>query len=696
MQQIIAGCVRIEFPATNEALWTYSTRNASYSIAPPVFEVDGQRVRVVPSALTVKGPTTPLDGVEEYLVEGTTADGLQLGMRLRTSPENPVVRFCYRLTSDTGARLTKIDGHDQLEYLRLQSLPQNEFREVRLSDFDDLVHSHRLQEEPIPAKSFHDGQSLMGPIICGHDGETAFLCAYEHGSSAPRRFVEYRLSPNGGIAMSAVQGNYYAGRSLDGDGYETIWLEFAAIPDTIDALAAAYREFVLRFMSPNAESRKPYIFYNTWNFQERNQAWNGKPYLDSIREKRMLDEIDVAHRMGIDVFVIDTGWYEKTGDWRVNKKFFPNGLAPLKERLDQYGMKLGLWYSPTQCAVSSSIARRMADCRMAFGGNMSEPYPVWETEESYRFCLVSKYWDAFADELIRCVQELGVTYFKWDAVDQWGCDAAGHFHGEAENNEVERSACYAFEQVRYMSRVIDKLGAACPEAIVDFDITENGRSVGLAFLASGKYFLINNGPYYQSFDDPQYAPGGGMGSNVFVFPGLARPRLCRHALSYDKWIPSVLFLTHFLPDDPARSQFVNIASMILGQNGIWGDLPSISTEGVTRYGELLELYKQVREDITHSLPVRSGQIGCNPEIHEKILADSGRGVVVIFSNCKHDSYRYVTTNQVDPRFVATEGVEVNLTLDGRAVIVGHFTEAGAAIVYFGVATPSCVASSPTV
>jgi alpha-galactosidase len=35
---------------------------------------------------------------------------------------------------------------------------------------------------------------------------------------------------------------------------------------------------------------------------------------------------------------------------------------------------------------------------------------------------------------------------------------------------------------------------------VDFDITEASRSVGLAWLSAGKYFLINNGPYYMNYD----------------------------------------------------------------------------------------------------------------------------------------------------------------------------------------------------
>jgi alpha-galactosidase len=96
-------------------------------------------------------------------------------------------------------------------------------------------------------------------------------------------------------------------------------------------LARAYRAFVLRDLSENTASRAPLVFYNTWAHQERVKAWQKRPYLADMNEARMLAEIEVAHRMGIDVFVIDTGWYEKTGDWRVSTERFPNGLAPVTE-----------------------------------------------------------------------------------------------------------------------------------------------------------------------------------------------------------------------------------------------------------------------------------------------------------------------------------------------------------------------------
>jgi alpha-galactosidase len=244
-----------------------------------------------------------------------------------------------------------------------------------------------------------------------------------------------------------------------------------------------------------------------------------------------------------------------------------------------------------------------------------------------------------------------------------------------------------------MARVAERISQAYPDSIVDFDITEGERAVGLRFLAAGKYFIINNGPYYYSLDDPQLSPGGGMGPNVLVFPGLARAANARLALDYDNWIPSALFLTHYLPDDPEYSQWINIGSLILGQNGIWGDLPGVSDEGVRRFGEALSKYKQVREDITAAFPVRTGKIGGSPEIHEKINPKTGKGVVVIFYNYKNawrqegpyfpGTFRYVTQNPVVTNWW-DNGAQVEFDSEGRAIIEANFEGPGAKIILFGV------------
>jgi alpha-galactosidase len=231
-----------------------------------------------------------------------------------------------------------------------------------------------------------------------------------------------------------------------------------------------------------------------------------------------------------------------------------------------------------------------------------------------------------------------------------------------------------------MSKVVDRLCAECPEAIVDFDITEGGRYVGLGFLASGKYFLINNGPYYRNYDIPQRE---GEWSNIFVHPGPARPWICRSPLDFDSWIPSVLFLTHYLPDDPRRSQTVNIASLILGQNGIWGDLLGISEEGRRRFARMLGMYKEIREDLTESTPVRQGIVGGGLEVHEKLNTQTGRGAVVLFSS-SGGTFQYVTRQAADQAVWSDDATQVGFDDAGRASLTTQIEEGGATVVFFGV------------
>jgi alpha-galactosidase len=687
----------IELVGTEACLWRYTVRSTgrSWDIAPPILELDGHaRPAVLTDVHPCRDPLDLPNGTVEHAYAGTLAadPGLALEVVWRVSPASPIVRFQYRLVADAPRTLTECQGRDRLHYLTL-SLKGLSCQEIRVSEFDESVHSFRLTEHALPERFFEHGLSAMGPILVAAGGTHAVLVAYEHGSQIPDAFLEFRLGRDGTATLQAVKGNYYSGQVVaPGRPFETLWMQFGCVSGSKERLAGAYRAFVLADMSLNAASRKPYIFYNTWNYQERNKWWNGKAYLDSMHQERILAEIDVAHRMGVEVFVIDTGWYQKTGDWQVDTARFPDGLRAVRERLDRYGMKLGLWFAPAEAAVSSRAAQAHLDCRMSWDGIVAEPRPVWETEESYRMCLVSRYGDAFADELIRLVDELGVTYFKWDGINQYGCNDPHHGHGTAANSPQERADCYAFELGRAMSRVVDRVCRACPEAIVDFDITEGHRSVGLGFLASGKYFLINNGPYYRSLDDPQFAPGGGMGSNVFVFPGPARARICRAALDYDRWIPSVLFLTHYLPDDPASSQMINLASLVLGQNGIWGDLLSVSEEGVGLFGEVLGRYKRVRGDVTASAPVRTGIVGGSPEIHEKISPETGHGVVSILAAAA-GRYRYVTAHPAAQPYWASAGVEVTWpaplltpTEDrNRAQLDITFDQPGAALVFFGTA-----------
>jgi alpha-galactosidase len=601
-------------------------------------------------------------------------------MRFRVSEDGPILRFRYRLTSTRPRAFSRSGREDELTYFgaSLAGLPRA--REVRLSEFVELFHSYTLAERDLPDSHFEARLTAMGPILAATDGKRTLLLAYEHGSQAPDAFVRFDLAPGRRVSLRAVKGSYWPGQAVDpAHPYDTVWMQAGLVAGDLAWTAEAYRAFVRTELSQNLETRAPRVHYNTWNYQERNRWWNGKKYLDSMNAERMLAEIEVAARMGIETFVLDTGWYEKTGDWAVSRARFPEGLGPVKARLDAHGMKLGLWFNPTAAAVSSRVGAENAAFRLSWRGE-SKARPVWETEESYPMCLVSPWGEAYLKEQVRLHRETGVTYYKWDAVGQYGCDAPGHGHGTAANTPEERADAYAFRIGPRLAEIAERLAEEVPGAVVDFDVTEGGRAVGLAFLTAGRYFLVNNGPYFQNYDVPIDLDRQNW--NLFFQPGPARTWITRSTYGYDRWIPAELFLTHYFPDDPETSQIVGVASLILGHNGIWGDLLSVSPEGVARIGKLLGLWRQVRDSIAVASPVRQGPVGGSGEVHEKIEHETGRGAIVLFSTAI-GRHRYVSEHPVVREHWATPGTAVTFDARGRAVVDAAFESPGAAIVFFG-------------
>ena len=687
--KIINPFFEVIFLGTQTTLFTYKEKQTGemIEIKAPVFEVDGRQLVAQPaSLLLVSKPHTLKNGVIEYLLKGKlkTDAALSLQVTCRVSPNSPVIRFFYTLQSTTPHLLTKQTGKDALNYFTTTFKRFTRFSEIQLSDFNEKSHSFVLNDKPIEERYFENNQSVTGPILIAEKNKTTFMLAYEHGSQIPDRFIQFSLSATKNISIKAVKGNYYHNQPLDAmHPYETIWLEVAGVNGNKQKMAEHYRNFILKDIAVNPASRTPYIYYNTWGFQERNKTWNGNKYLTSMNLSHTLKEINTAHRLGIDVFVLDAGWFGKTGDWQVNKIFFPDSLKLVKATLDSMNMKLGLWYSPTQAAVTSKIYKENAACITSYNGVNSTAAEVWETEQSYNMCMVSKYWKDCAAQMIRSAKEYGNIYFKWDAIYQYGCNSPDHNHGKAANSQQERMDCYAFELGKYLNKVVDSVSAVVPDAIVDFDITEGWRSMGLQFLASGKYFHINNGPYYDTYNLPM--PEKMLWNNIFVYPGAARAAICRATLGYDKWIPSILFLTHYLPDSPQVSQTINVASLILGQNGFWGDLLSLSDKSIDHISNLIQKYKQVKNDITLSYPVTTGEIRSLPEIHEKLNETNGKGAVVIFSTAANGhTYTYITKNKVDKNIWHNEDVQVNYDKQGRAIITCEFKDEAAKIIFFGV------------
>ena len=567
--------------------------------------------------------------------------------------------------------------------------------EVQLSQFDRILHSF-VPSEYTDTWDAWQGREVVGPILLAGYPDAEVLAAYEHGAEAPDHFLAW-FPEEERIALRSVKGNYYGGQSVE--EYAAPWIEIGLKedpgkkePERQREMLKAYRTFLLEEMAPYGDSRKPLIFYNSWHVQEGKKYFCGDSYLKYLNDDFILRDIDIAHRMGVEVYVIDTGWFRKTGDWEVNEAFFPDRLKAVRERLQKYGMRLGLWFNPIAAARTSEMYRTHPEYVMSWKGEETFWGKIWETEESFGMCLASGYSDMFIEKLVDLNRELGVSYFKWDAVGQYGCDCAGHMHGTEENDPSERADSYAYRMGLEMIRIASEVSRRCPGAIVDFDVTEGGRSMGLGFLSAGKYFLINNGPYFHSLDIPDTVKMEPDTINVFFYPGAARPQVCRQAARYDPYVPSVLFLTHFFPHGNALGRRNSMAALALGGNGIWGFLQEMDEEAVNDWALFLQRYKEVREDVTAAYPVMSGAQGSSPEIHEKLNPADGRGIVVFFTHGA-GTFTHVTQplSKVPGRITCfpetaaqdTVLLKTDLQENGRVRLTVRLEEDEACVVFFG-------------
>jgi alpha-galactosidase len=94
--------------------------------------------------------------------------------------------------------------------------------------------------------------------------------------------------------------------------------------------------------------------------------WEGT-YFD-FNEQKILDLAKEAANVGIELLVLDDGWFGKRnddtcslGDWVVNKEKLPNGLKGLAEKINSYGLKFGLWFEPEMVSVDSELYKNHSD-----------------------------------------------------------------------------------------------------------------------------------------------------------------------------------------------------------------------------------------------------------------------------------------------------------------------------------------------
>ncbi|MBQ7097705.1 MAG: alpha-galactosidase [Clostridia bacterium] len=143
--------------------------------------------------------------------------------------------------------------------------------------------------------------------------------------------------------------------------------------------------------------------------------WEGT-YFD-FNEEKLVDMAKKAKSVGVELFVLDDGWFGKRdddlsslGDWVVNKKKLPSGIKGLAEKINAEGLAFGLWFEPEMVNPDSDLYRKHPEWAIQV--------PNMKPSLCRHQLMLDLANDAVCDYIINAVgsilEDANVTYVKWD------------------------------------------------------------------------------------------------------------------------------------------------------------------------------------------------------------------------------------------------------------------------------------------
>ncbi len=143
--------------------------------------------------------------------------------------------------------------------------------------------------------------------------------------------------------------------------------------------------------------------------------WEGTEF--HFDEEKLKSIIDGAADTGINMFVLDDGWFgvrngarSGLGDWKINYDKLPNGLSGVIEYAKSKGMDFGLWFEPEMISRDSDLFRMHPDWAIGAPGRER-----CEGRFQYALDLTRKdVRDFVVDAVNSILADNDIKYVKWD------------------------------------------------------------------------------------------------------------------------------------------------------------------------------------------------------------------------------------------------------------------------------------------
>lgn len=202
-------------------------------------------------------------------------------------------------------------------------------------------------------------------------------------------------------------------------------------------------------------------------------SWEGA-YFD-FDEKVLTDMMDDAADMGLEMFVLDDGWFgnnyprnssvQGLGDWQTNKAKLPKGIAYLADYAVSKGIQSGIWIEPEMVNPKSDLAIKHPDWVVKSKGR-----PITTMRNQWLLDLSNPKVQDFVFNIFDDVmkQSSNITYIKWDA------NRHVESPGSAFLNPDEQSHFW-IEYTQGLYAVLERIRQKYPQVIVQACASGGGR-----------------------------------------------------------------------------------------------------------------------------------------------------------------------------------------------------------------------------
>lgn len=124
-----------------------------------------------------------------------------------------------------------------------------------------------------------------------------------------------------------------------------------------------------------------------------------------------------AASLGIDMVVMDDGWFGKRdddnsslGDWYVNEKKLGGSLSELIRRVHEQGVKFGIWIEPEMVNEDSDLYRAHPDWAIQIPGRK----PIRSRNQLFLDFSRKEVRDQVFEQICAVLDQGGIDYVKWD------------------------------------------------------------------------------------------------------------------------------------------------------------------------------------------------------------------------------------------------------------------------------------------